>query len=69
MNETDIPCSDCGTALIERTIHVRDLSVSTHSQGQVPIAECPSCEARYYPEQALIRLYGSATSSQPCGDS
>lgn len=69
MNETDIPCSDCGTELIERTVHVRDLPVATTWQGHVRIAECPTCKARYYPEQTLSQLTGSTNNPQPRGDS
>lgn len=56
MNETDIPCSDCGTKLEERTIHVRDLPISTDSGLQIDVAVCPTCEARYYPDETLTRL-------------
>jgi hypothetical protein len=69
MNETDIPCSDCGTVLLERTFHAQDLPVATALQGHVRIAECPTCEARYYPEQTLSQLTGSTNNPQPRGDS
>lgn len=56
--ETTIPCSNCGTDLIEHSIHTRTLTVTTEWTGQVTIAECPTCGARYYPEAALSRLSG-----------
>jgi len=58
MNETDIPCSDCGTELIERSVHARDLPVAASWQSTVRIAECPACDARHYPEQTLAELAG-----------
>lgn len=58
IHETTIPCSDCGTGLVERTVHVRELSLSTSWNGEVSIAECPSCGAQYYPEEALSRVTG-----------
>lgn len=54
--ETTIPCSACGTDLIERSIHTRSLAVTTEWTGKVTIAECSTCEARYYPEAALLCL-------------
>lgn len=60
MNETDIPCSDCGTELEGRTVHVRNLPISTDSQLSVDVAVCPNCEARYYPRETLDQL-GQAT--------
>lgn len=61
MNETDLPCSDCGTELIERTVHVEDLPISTDWRGFVRIAHCPSCDVRYYPEHALSRVANQTT--------
>lgn len=55
-HETTIPCSDCGIDLIEQSVHTRTLAVTTEWSGQVTIAECPACGARYYPEAALFRL-------------
>ncbi len=68
MNELDIPCSDCGTALVERTADPHALPVSTAWTGRVTLAVCPSCGARYYPKQALARLTGSQD-FRPRGDS
>lgn len=56
MNELDLPCSDCGTALVERTVHARDVSISADWRDHVQVAACPSCGARYYPESALVEL-------------
>lgn len=68
MKETDIPCSDCGTKLEERTVHVRDLPISTDSQLTVGVAVCPCCEARYYPRETLDRIEGATVRFQPRGD-
>lgn len=68
MNELTLPCSDCGTALVEQPVHTRDLSVSTALDGTVSLARCPSCEARFYPRQALAQLSGSTTDREPRGD-
>lgn len=57
MYETDIPCSDCGTALVETTVSIGDLAVSTSWRGTVTVAECPECGARYYPEQTVTDLF------------
>lgn len=60
MKETEIPCSDCGTELEARTVHVRDLSISTDRQCRVDVAICPCCGARYYPRETLNRLEEAA---------
>lgn len=69
MKETDIPCSDCGTALEERTVSVRDLPLSTDSRLSVDVAVCPTCAARYYPRETLARLGDAASRSNRRGDS
>lgn len=56
MNETDLPCSNCGTELIEQTVDVGELPVSTNWQGDVRLAVCPTCNARYYTRDALTQL-------------
>lgn len=56
MNETDIPCSDCGTELEARTAHVRNLPISTDTELYVDVAVCPTFEVRYYPDETLTRL-------------
>lgn len=65
MHETDIPCSDCGTTLVETTVPVSDLPVSTSLRGTVTVAECPACDARYYPEQTVVALSGETTETSP----
>lgn len=69
IHETTIPCSDCGTGLVEQTVHVRELSITTSWSGQVTIAECPSCGAQYYPEEALSRLSDLSNNAYFRGDS
>lgn len=64
IHETTIPCSDCGTGLVERTVHVRELSVPTDWNCEVSIAECPSCDAQYYPEEALSRLFSISNNTR-----
>lgn len=56
MNEFDLPCTDCGTALIESTVPARRLPALTTHAGGVTIAVCPECGARYYPDAALEEL-------------
>lgn len=67
-HETDIPCSDCGAALFDRSIAVRDLPITTAAHGTVTIAACPRCGARYYPEQTLAQLQQGPTDTHR-GDS
>lgn len=69
MHETDLPCSDCGTELVARTVHARDLPVATHWRGTVRLAACPLCGARYYPAEALSQLTATSPNTQPRGDS
>lgn len=68
MKETDIPCSACGTKLEKRTVHVRDLPISTDSQLTVDVAVCPNCEARYYPRETLNQIGDATVRFQPRGD-
>lgn len=56
MNETDLPCSDCGSALTERTIPSTELPHLTASADTIEIARCQACGARYYPERTLAML-------------
>lgn len=60
-HEIDLPCSDCGSSLEETTIATDDLPVSTNRDGSVTVAECPHCNARYYPEPTLTRLFEART--------
>lgn len=69
MKETDLPCSDCGTELVERTIDTHELPLSTAADCSVRLAECPSCGARYYPEQTLSKLSGRRNDPTARGDS
>lgn len=60
-HETDLPCSDCGADLFERTIDVQDLPFATTANERVTIVECPRCGARFYPEDTLSKLRRSST--------
>ncbi len=62
-HETDLPCSDCGTALLEATVPVEQLPASTGRQGTVTVAECPECGARYYPESTVTDLFAGPNGS------
>lgn len=64
MNETNLPCADCGTELVDRTVETQNLPTSKSYEGEVRVAECPPCDARYYPEQALSQL---SDNSNPAG--
>lgn len=68
IQEKDIPCSDCGTDLVERSVRARELPVSTDLQGHVTIVVCPSCGARYYPERTVTRLSDSPSDARSRGD-
>lgn len=68
MNETDLPCSDCGTELVARTLPARNLPVSTDVQGTIQVAVCPSCGAHYYPSETLSRLAGEADTTPSEGE-
>lgn len=67
-HEIDLPCSDCGTDLVERTVEVRELALSDTGVGAVTVAACPSCGARYYPREALAQLFGATTGSSSRGE-
>lgn len=69
MNETDLPCSDCGTELIERTVNATELPNTTTVDDSVRLAVCPSCGARYYPKQTLSKLSERRTDPSARGDS
>lgn len=56
MNEFDLPCTDCRTELIESTVPAGLLPVATTHVGEVTIAVCPTCGARYYPADTLKKL-------------
>lgn len=65
MNETDIPCSDCGEDLVDRTVQTHDLPVPTDVSGKVTVATCPNCAARYYPDRTLIQLFDTSRTRPP----
>lgn len=62
LHETDLPCTDCGSALEEQTVTLSERERTNSNSGKVPIAICPQCGARHYPENALSKLSGSAES-------
>lgn len=64
MNETDLPCSDCGTELIEATVPATDLPLSVTTQQPVRVAACPSCESHYYPDETLATLAETTVDQQ-----
>jgi len=67
-HETDLPCSDCGVELIEKTITLEEAE-ATETGAQVIVAECPSCGARYYPRESLARLSTDPNGHRPKADS
>jgi uncharacterized OB-fold protein len=64
LREIDLPCSGCGGELVERDVDPRTLSLSSAIEGDITIAECPECGARYFPERSLAQL-GPRTGSSP----
>lgn len=68
MNERDLPCADCGTELVERSVHVRDLPVETPWHGSVVVTECPTCNGRYYPERSVSTLDDALHESHADGE-
>ena len=62
--ETDLPCTDCGTALVERAVATRDLPVATTGSGAVTLAACPACDAQYYPDRTLTRIAARGSRNQ-----
>ncbi len=68
IHETDLPCSDCGAGLFERSVDVRELPVTLPSQDQtITVAECPRCGARYYPEDTLSDVHRTRSDLQQEG--
>lgn len=59
-HETDLPCTECGNALEERTV-----SLSEHSELQMPfnVAVCSGCGVRDDPENILAKLTGTRKSN------
>lgn len=68
-HETDLPCSECGTELVERTVDDGDLVSLTDAGTPVTVAECPSCGARFYPQETLTRLSNTSDGGRHRGDS
>lgn len=68
MHETDLPCSRCGTALVERSVPTEQLAITTPSRDRVHVAVCPDCGARHYPEQTLTTLTAETAHSPGHGD-
>lgn len=65
MKEIKLPCSDCGTGLVERAVHARESPISTDWLDRVCLAECPECNVRYCPKRALARLAGTTDRRDP----
>lgn len=57
MNETDLPCVECGEKLIEKLIDIEEVSTTTDQTGLVKVAECCSCCTRYFPAETLSTLH------------
>lgn len=55
--EIDLPCPDCGVPLYDRTVEADALPGPSSSDDPVPVAECPGCDARFYPDRTLARLF------------
>lgn len=64
IHETDIPCSECGDAVDERAIPVRDLDIGLNTEEPVAVAECTSCSARYFPERTVQKLFEQVLSTR-----
>jgi len=68
-HETDLPCSECGAELVERTVEGANLASLTDVGVPVTVAECPSCGARFYPQETLTRLSRTSNGGRHRGDS
>lgn len=67
LRETAHPCSDSGTALVQRTIDTGEVPVSSGSDGSIEIAVWPDCGARCSQETSLDRLAGQRDSALAAG--
>lgn len=65
MNELDLPCSDCGSTLVKDHVLVHELSNSSTATDDVPVADCPTCDARYYFEETIATLSNLETDADP----
>ena len=61
-NETDLPCTDCGSALEEQTVTLLEREGTDTSPADIRVAVCPDCGATHYPEQTLTKLTDTAES-------
>lgn len=68
LREKDLPCSDCGTQLVERTVEPLELFESSSIDGTIQLAECPECGARYFPDQSLSKLNARPDENQIEGE-
>ena len=55
--ETDLPCPECGVALLDQTIDAESLPGPSNASESVTVAECPDCGGRFYPDRTLDRLF------------
>ncbi|WP_226010333.1 hypothetical protein [Halomicrobium salinisoli] len=60
-HETDLPCPDCGSDLEERSVAASDLTPGAALEDRVTVAVCPACDATYYPDRTLSRLFSTAS--------
>lgn len=54
--EIDLPCADCGTDLHERTLPAHTLLHPIEGRQYLTVADCPGCDARYYPHDTVSVL-------------
>jgi hypothetical protein len=69
MNEFDLPCSDCGSTLVETHVPVHELVDGSAPTDDVPVADCPTCDARYYLEETIVALATFEPTADSQGDS
>lgn len=53
-SEYELACTECGIELDRTTVSGAQIGVEAASE--LPVAICPGCGGRYYPEEALERL-------------
>ena len=63
--EADLPCSDCGSDLIDRAVPAHELPLGSSATGTVTVAVCPECGARHYPDETVRRLTNGPDGSLP----
>ena len=69
MNEFDLPCSDCGSTLVETHVPVHELLDGSVATDDVSVADCPTCDARYYLEETIATIATLQPTADPQGDS